>query len=119
MTIKVAGTIAGFSTALSMQQCQLVVRDNTLYVQSADQQQLAYLGPIGETPQPTEPQAQELLELIEWPTPEAAPETVPEEQPMTAIRVRRRRRRHVPSKRGKGRKRHKIGITLLKFGLVL
>lgn len=106
-----------------MQQCQLVVRDNTLYVRSADQQQLAYLGPIGETPQPAEPQVQELSELIEWPTPEAAPEaapeTVPEEQPTPVLRVRRRRQRHIPSKRGKGCKGHKIDITLLKFGLVL
>ncbi|KAG1205774.1 hypothetical protein G6F68_009731 [Rhizopus microsporus] len=91
-----AGTIAGLSTALSMQQCQLIVRDKTLYVQSTDQQQLAYLGPIGETPQPTEPQAQELLELIEWST----PETVLEEQPTPVLTVRRRRRRHVLSKRG-------------------
>ena len=115
MTIKVAGTIAGLSTALSMQQCQLIVRDKTLYVQSTDQQQLAYLGPIGETPQPTEPQAQELLELIEWST----PETVLEEQPTPVLTVRRRRRSHVLSIRGKERERHKIGITLLKFRLVL
>lgn len=102
-----------------MQQCQLIVRDNALYVQSSDQQQLAYLGPIGETPQPAEPQMQELSELIEWPAPEAGPETVPEEQPMPVIRAQRRRQRRVPSKRGKGRKRHKIRITLLKFRLAL